>query len=310
MTTISLNGYDFEYEQKGSGEPVALVHGSASDCRTWQAQHEEFAEHYRTIRYSRRYHWPNEEIPEGADYSMAEHVDDLEALLRELDAVPAHLVGHSYGALVSLLLAMKAPELVRTLVLAEPPAITLFVSNQPQPRELLKLLLTRPRTALGILQFGSRGVAPATEALERGDREAALQAFGRATLGREAFEHLAPARRQEARDNLIEAELLGSGFPPLEDDALRRVQAPALLLAAQQSPRLWHRLLDRLEELLPRTERVEIPGASHIMHEDNPGAYNEAVLSFLAEHRQAARRPVSQRKVPVNQEAGPGRTRA
>jgi hypothetical protein len=49
---------------------------------------------YRTIVYSRRFHWPNEAIREGTDYSMTEHVDDLRALLRSLDAAPAHLVGH------------------------------------------------------------------------------------------------------------------------------------------------------------------------------------------------------------------------
>ncbi|MFN2291240.1 MAG: alpha/beta fold hydrolase [Anaerolineae bacterium] len=288
MTTINVKGYEFEYTEQGSGEPLVLVHGSASDYRTWSDQFYEFARRYRTIRYSRRYHWPNEQIPEGADYSMAEHVDDLGALVHELDARPAHFVGHSYGAFVCLLLAMRAPELVRTLVLAEPPVITLFVSNQPQPRELAKLLLTRPRTAVEVLKFGSQGVAPATKAFERGDREAALEAFARAVLGHQAFDGLSPARRQQAWDNLIDAELLGSGFPPLKDDDLGAVQAPALLLAAQQSPRIWHRLLDRLEELLPEAERVEILDASHIMHEDNRDAYNRAVLSFLARHRATA----------------------
>ena len=35
---------------------------------------------------------------------------------------------------------------------------------------------------------------------------------------------------------------------------------------------------------MPRTKRIEISGASHIVHEDNAPAYNEAVLSFLATH--------------------------
>jgi pimeloyl-ACP methyl ester carboxylesterase len=44
---------------------------------------------------------------------------------------------------------------------------------------------------------------------------------------------------------------------------------------------MLHRLKDRLEELIPTSQRVEIPHASHIMHEDNPDAYNRAVLTFL-----------------------------
>ncbi len=281
MTTIDANGYSFKTMEHGNGEPMVLVHGSASDYRTWRAQHEEFANHFRTITYSRRYHWPNEPIPEGADYVMAEHVHDLEAILCELDAAPAHLVGHSYGALICLELAMQAPELVRSLVLAEPPAITLFVSNSPQPLELLKLLVTRPRTAVGIIQFGAKGIDPATAALERHDTEEALRVFGKASLGADTFRQLSEARLEQARANFIKAELLGSGFPPLDDEQLCSIQAPTLLICGQSSPRLWHRLTDRLQELLPNTRRIEIPGASHIMHEDNAPAYHAAVLSFL-----------------------------
>jgi pimeloyl-ACP methyl ester carboxylesterase len=40
---------------------------------------------------------------------------------------------------------------------------------------------------------------------------------------------------------------------------------------------LFHRLIDRLEELLPRCERSEIPDAPHTMHEANAPAFNAAV---------------------------------
>ncbi len=49
---------------------------------------------------------------------MTEHVDDLQTLLHSFGAVQAHLVGHSYGAFLCLLLAIKEPRFVRTLVLA------------------------------------------------------------------------------------------------------------------------------------------------------------------------------------------------
>jgi len=42
-----------------------------------------------------------------------------------------------------------------------------------------------------------------------------------------------------------------------------------------------HGVIDRLEELMPNTTRVEIRNASHIVHEDNTPDYNTAVLSFL-----------------------------
>lgn len=287
MTNIAIDHTTFTYVEEGSGEPLILVHGSFSDYRTWQAQLEPFSRHFRTLAYSRRYHWPNDPIPEGRDYVMSEHVDDLAALIPKLDAAPAHLVGHSYGAFVCLLLAIRAPELVRTLVLAEPPAITLFVSNQPQPSELLPLLLTRPRTAIAIMKFGMQGAAPATEAVRQGNIDEAIRIFGHATLGPEAYARLSDGRRQMVRANFIEAEFLGSGFAPLDDEQVRGVETPTLLLNGEDSPALFHRVVDRLHELLPHSERVVIPHASHISHEDNPAAYQNAVLPFLMRHQAA-----------------------
>jgi pimeloyl-ACP methyl ester carboxylesterase len=284
MAKLNVSGASLEFVERGQDEKIVLVHGSASDYRTWQAQLDEFGKNFRAIAYSRRYHWPNDPIPENADYSMLEHVDDLQGVLRYTGTEPVHLVGHSYGALVCLLLACRKPGLIQTLVLAEPPAITLFVSSKPRPIELLSLLVKRPRTAMSIIKFGARGVAPATAAIKKGDREKALSIFGPASIGLETFRNLSEARLKQVRDNLIKAEFTGSGYTPLDDNQMRNVRIPTLLLNAHNSPKLYHHLVDRLEELLPDTERLVIPGASHLMHEDNPSAFNEEVLSFIKKH--------------------------
>jgi pimeloyl-ACP methyl ester carboxylesterase len=281
MPHVEIHGTSLDYAEHGSGDPVVLVHGSVSDRRTWENQFETLGRHYRVIAYSRRYHWPNQPIPGGADYRMEEHVDDLGAVIRSLANAPVHLIGHSYGAFLCLLLAIREPQLVRTLVLEEPPAITLFVSSSPKPGEILSLMFRRPRTATAILTFGARGIGPAASAISKGNREKCVRHLGYATLGRDAFHRLSDSRLQQVRENLIDRELLGSGFAPLEDEQVRSVQNPTLLLTAERSPRLFHHLADRLSELLPNVETATIPDASHIMQEDNPNAYNSAVLSFL-----------------------------
>lgn len=216
MAQLNINDTSFEYVEKGTGEPVVFVHGSASDWRTWQHQLGYFSKRYRTITYSRRYHWPNEPIREGIDYSMEEHVRDLQALLHSLRATPAHVVGHSYGAFIGLLLAVREPQLIRTLVLAERPVLTLFVSNSPKPLEILTLLLTRPRTAFSIMKFGATGMSPAAAAARRGDMDAAMRIFGSAVLGSKFYPRLSEARLEQVRANSFEAEFLGSGLPPLD----------------------------------------------------------------------------------------------
>jgi len=287
MPSIEVNGSSLEYAEHGSGEPVVLVHGSASDLRTWHCQHDAFAERYRTIAYSRRYHWPNARISEGSEYPMVEQVDDLEAVLRSLDATPAHLVGHSYGAFVCLLLASRAPDLVRSLVLAEPPGMSLLVSIPPKPLEILGLALRSPRTAVEIMKLGALGLGPGTAAFKRGDTEAAMRLIGTAILGRESFRNLSEARAQQVRDNLFKEEFLNpeAALPPLNQEQVRSISAPVLFVCGSRSPRVFACLTDQLQGLLPAAERAEIPDASHITHEDNASAYNRAVLSFLARHQ-------------------------
>ncbi|MDH3199472.1 MAG: alpha/beta hydrolase [Myxococcales bacterium] len=283
VRTAVIDTVSLAYREQGQGEPVVFVHGSASDLRTWEYQLPAVGAAYRAIVYSRRYARPNEAIPEDADDPMLAHVDDLVALLERLDAVPATVVGHSWGGFVCLLAAIRHPEVVRSLVLLEPPVLSLFVSTPPRPVELLRTLVRRPRTALAIMRFGISTAGPAEKAYRRGDDEAGFEAFGRGVLGEEAFDRLSPARREQAWENVAvdKAQLLGKGFPPLSDDEVRGVRLPTLLMHGERSPAFLRLLTDRLEELLPRVDRVEIPGASHIMHEDNPQAVNEAILGFL-----------------------------
>jgi pimeloyl-ACP methyl ester carboxylesterase len=217
---------------------------------------------------------------------MLPHVDDLVAFLRVLAAAPAHLVGHSWGAFICLLTAIRHPQLVRSLVLAAPPVLTLLTSVPPRPTELLRLLVRRPRTALAILSFGAKTHAPAQKACRRGDDEAALQKMSHGMLGRDSYERLPQERKQQARENLntLRAQVLDAGFPPLSEDDVRGVAAPTLLLTGERSPAYPLRLTDRLQQLLPNAGRVEIAASSHLMHEENPAAVNEAILGFLARH--------------------------
>ncbi|MCA9839556.1 MAG: alpha/beta hydrolase [Trueperaceae bacterium] len=283
MGKIVVDSTSLETYEKGSGQPLVLIHGSASDYRTWQHQMDSLSKDFRVISYSRRYHYPNVTISESADYSMVEHVADLQRVLNTLDAKPAHLVGHSYGALMGLELASQQPAYVKSLILAEPPAINLFVknSNAPTPGELLRLLLRRPRTGLAVIKLGATGLEPAAQAAKKGDMEKVMQLFGRAALGKESFQAMPIERREQVLANLTKAEFLGSGYIPLNTEKLRTIKAPTLLLTGEKSPRVFHHLANCLKDLIPKLERVEIPAASHILHEDNPDAFNSELLRFL-----------------------------
>lgn len=283
MPQVDVDGASLEYVETGAGDPVVMVHGAISDYRIWDAQREALGKRYRAIAYSCRHYWPNARTVPADGHPFSQHVDDLADLLTALDAAPAHLVGNSSGGLLCLLLATRAPELVRSLMLLEPFIMPMLVSLPPKPLELLTLGVRHPRTAAEIVRFGAAGFAPALKAYERGDAETALQIFTTAVFGPGGIERMTEAQRASARDNNFGGQFAGE-MPRLDASAVRSLHTPMLLLDGDRSPALFRLFNDRLRELLPRAERVEIPDASHTPQVDNPAAVNAAILDFLARH--------------------------
>jgi pimeloyl-ACP methyl ester carboxylesterase len=105
----------------GEGEPLVLVHGGWTDHNTWAALVEPLARSFRVTRYDRRGH---SRSPRGAEPPARRvHEDDLAAIIEASGCGPVHLLGTSYGAAISLALAGRRPELVRSVVAHEPPLV-------------------------------------------------------------------------------------------------------------------------------------------------------------------------------------------
>jgi pimeloyl-ACP methyl ester carboxylesterase len=289
--TAALDDVSLAYREQGSGEPVVLVHGTVSDLRVWDQQLPAFGPEFRAIAYSRRYARPNTDIESGADDQMMPHVHDLIRLMRTIDARPAHLVGHSWGGFIALFAAITEPQAVRSLVLMEPPVVSLFVSAPPKPHELLWLLLRRPKAAAAVFGFGANVFAPARKAFASDDDAAGIRAFGRGVLGRRYFDAMSQDQREMVWENRssARAQILGAGFPSLRDRDDRSISAPTLLVTGEDSPAIMQRATERLAQLLPNAERVQISGASHQMQSDNPTVFNDVVLRFLRAKKQGAR---------------------
>lgn len=97
MPAIDVNGSGLEYTEQGTGESVVFVHGGLNDLRAWTNQIPAFASNYRTVAYSCRYYYPNEQPPAGVTLTLETLVDDLAGLLHALHLTPAHLIGASNG---------------------------------------------------------------------------------------------------------------------------------------------------------------------------------------------------------------------
>lgn len=283
MAKVEINNYVFDYTDDGTGDPVVCSHGAICDRRIWEGQRSLLSDEFRILAYSRRFHWPNEPVEAGSGVRMEEQVEDLEALIGELNMAPAHLMGNSSGAYICLMVAIRRPDLVRSLVLGETSAFPLFMNIPPKPLDVPRLLFTRPRVGIPLLRFFATAFGPSMLAFKRGDRETAARRFLNGVLGHGGYEAMPDEQLEQVRDNNFPEQFQGS-FMPVTDDEVQCVQTPTLLVDGALSPKFFARLNDRLEELLPNVERVTIPDASHCMQVDNPKAFNDAVASFLHKH--------------------------
>jgi len=270
---VQINGLSLHYIELGQGTPVVLVHGTLEDYRTWDGQLDAFSKGYRLISYSRRYHYPNEWPKDSTDFSVTIHARDLAAFIKALNLPPVHLVGHSYGAFIAFLVARDHPEVIRSLTLGEPPVMPLLKTTP----EGDALLTTAIATSIA-----------SSEAFKQGNDEEGVRRFVNGVLGEGSYEKLPPPVLKRLMDNV--QELKGEGtssrnlYPPTTCEDVQKVKAPTLLLDGELSPKVFRRINDILERCLPSVERATIPAASHQMEVDNPQAFNEKVLAFIAKH--------------------------
>lgn len=270
--SIRVNGTELTYVEQGRGDPILVVHGTLGDFRSWFEKLTPMSEHYRVISYSRRAHYPNAWPSDYASCLPIVHAADMATLIEGLELGPTHIFGHSYGALVSLVLASQRPALVRTLVLGEPPLLSLLGATS-EGRAIVAGFVTERE--------------PARLAFADGDLEAGVRAFLDSVIGEGTFEKLPGVERDRTMDNAaaLRAELetppetLFSTFTCAD---LRRIDAPALLLSGELSPTIFPHVTRELARCLPRVEQAMILGASHDLW--NPPAFTKTVLGFLAKH--------------------------
>src|SRR5918996_2043981 len=119
MDKAVVDGITLEHEVSGTGEPVVLIHGAliADTFRPLLAE-PALAGRYRLIAYHRRGYAGSSRA--SGPISVARQAADCRALLRHLGVERAHVVGHSYGGIVALQLALDSPGVAHSLALLEP----------------------------------------------------------------------------------------------------------------------------------------------------------------------------------------------
>ncbi|MCK5036593.1 MAG: alpha/beta hydrolase [Candidatus Sabulitectum sp.] len=115
MASFSVNGVNLYYEVHGSGEPLLLIAGLASDSQSWLPVVEELASYYQVILPDNRGVGRTE--PQDVEISIKAIADDCMALLSYLGFSSANILGHSMGGFAALDCAIRYPERVSKLIL-------------------------------------------------------------------------------------------------------------------------------------------------------------------------------------------------
>ena len=161
----------------GAGPRIVLVHGSvAFGIDAWQAQRP-LADRFTLVVPTRSGYPPNPPL-EAIDFE--EQAAELDRILEPGD----HLVGHSYGGVVSLLAAARRRDVLASLTVIEPPAFGV-AADDPAVREIMDAFASGyPRDPAGYLEFflplvgaAFRAPDPLPPALEAGARAAIAERY-------------------------------------------------------------------------------------------------------------------------------------
>jgi pimeloyl-ACP methyl ester carboxylesterase len=170
-------------------------------------------------------------------------------------------------------MALDHPALLRSLTLAEP--------------RLGTLLAEIPEGKAALDDWG-KAMAAVGGAVKAGDAVQATKLFFEwvNNQGAGAFDKQPEAIRQMILDNARTVPLLlAAPAPPAVSCAsLGGVKAPTLVVGGAQSPRYFALINEVVVRCLPGSRPVTIPNATHPMSFQNPAAFNEVLVPFLAQH--------------------------
>ena len=266
MTTsapIRTGELELWVERAGDGPDVLLIAGLSDPAEAWQPQLDGLADRYRLTAYDNR-GAGRTPLPEGP-LSVATMADDAAALLRALEVPSAHVAGFSMGSAIAQELALRHPELVRSLVLmstyARPDALfraqldfwRWLADAAPTPRAFLEAFFTWVYTP---------------------------RAHADGSVGQIVEEALAFPHQQavEAFQAQVDACLAHDTA-----DRLSQIAVPTLVLAGELDTIMPPRFSRYVASAIPNARFELMPGEAHQPFQEIPDRFNARVDAFWQE---------------------------
>jgi pimeloyl-ACP methyl ester carboxylesterase len=265
MPHIDVSGASIHYTDTGAGaETVVFSHGLLFSGAIFEEQIAHLKDRYRCIAYDHRGQGRSSPAEDG--YDMDTQSEDAAALIEALGAGPCHFAGLSMGGFVAMRLALRRPELLRSIILMETSADPEPLENIAKYRRMnfvARWIGLRPVVGKVMpIMFGQTFMNDPARAAERALWRQRILANNRATITR-------------AVDGVITRQ-------GVHDD-LEQISLPALVLVGEEDVATVPAKAERMHAAIGGSQLVRIPRAGHTSSVEEPAAVNAAFDAFLAE---------------------------
>jgi pimeloyl-ACP methyl ester carboxylesterase len=266
---LDVDGVRLHYIERGTGEPLALIHGNGTLIQDFTVNGlvDRLSKHYRVIVFDRPGYGYSDR-PRGL-WTPRAHATLFEHALAQLSVEHAIVLGHSWGTMVAVSLALQAPTLVRSLVL---------LSGYYFPTARLDVVLSSPNAIPGIGDALRHTISPPISRLMLPGGIRAM--FAPAPVP-EPFDRLFPKelmlRPIQLRASAEDAALMTPAVMELEQH-YRELKLPVVILTGGDDQIVdVDRQSKRLHEEIPQSELTVLPGLGHMVHHLAPDHVIKAV---------------------------------
>lgn len=258
---IKANAISMNYEVKGDGQNLVLIHGAGDNLNMWYHQVPVFSETYRVITYDVRGSGKTES-PEG-EYSLLLYSEDLYQLMKAIGMENAYFLGYSMGGRIALELAATHPEVAKAVVLANSSAG--LISPSPE-------ILARRKVLLEFLDMGD--IKSVAEMMT-------IDAFSPNFKSKNPTEFERYMRVKLQNKPRSFARVMRSLGMPTPSPDLDKVECPVLLIVGENDSYMKVEQAKRIHQALVGSKLVVLP-TGHAAAIELPDKFNLAVLDFLS----------------------------
>ena len=274
---FDINGFQMHFVDKGSGEPIVLVHGDPSWGYLYRNFIHALSRHHRCIVPDHMGMGKSGVPQEPYPYRLQHHIANFENLLLHLDLRDITLVLHDWGGPVGLGFAIRHPERIKRLVLMNTWAFAPWPGG-PFPRLLEIIRSARGEKFVleknGYLEPALLGTTFHIENLTQVVMDAYRAPFPtpESRLALLCWSRDIPV--SEADPAYAEMKRIEHGLPQFLD-------TPTLLLWGMNDPVLSEPVLRTWQSIYPQAITYEIEDASHFLQEDAPARIVNWIEAFL-----------------------------